>query len=61
MYNDGVVVRGVCGVRGVVCCVCGVCCVESVRCVEDVCYVRAVHDLNDCVCHRYFSSVESVW
>ena len=55
MYNDGVVVRGVCGVRGVVCCV------EGVRCVEDVCYVRAVHDLNDCVCHRNFSSVESVW
>ena len=55
VYNDGGVVRGVCGVRGVVC---GV---EGVRFVEDVCYVRAVHDLNDCVCHRYFSSVESVW
>lgn len=58
VYNDGGVVRGVCGVRGVVC---GVCCVEGVRCVEDVCYVCAVHDLNDCVCHRFFSSVESVW
>ena len=35
VYNDGVVVRGVWGMRVVVCC------------VESVCYVCAIHDLND--------------